>query len=1334
MKLSSLLWVTMLFIVLIDARAAGERQFLRGHLPASATNLVSTGRLAASRRLNLAICLPLRNQAELNELLREIYDPTSARYRQYLTPEQFAEMFGPSKEDYAAVIRFAETNGFTVTATHPNRVVLSISGDVTSVEKAFHLTMQTYAHPREGRAFHAPDREPSLDSKVPILRISGMDDYWIPRPNYRIEPEGYSKSAVPNAGSGPGGSYRGGDFRAAYVPGTPLTGAGQSVGLLQFDAFYPSDIATYVSQAGLPTIPLVVVPINGGVGTPGSGNAEVALDIEMVMSMAPGLSKVYVYEAPNPSPWIDILSRMANDNLAKQLSCSWGGGGPDSASEQIFLQMAAQGQSFFNASGDSDAFTSSIPFPADSPNITQVGGTTLTTTGPGGAYVSEIAWNWGLQNGKYVGTSGGVSTFYALPSYQAGMNMTTNLGSTTMRNVPDVALTGDGIYVVYNNGSSGVFGGTSCAAPLWAGFMALVNQQAVVGSNAPVGFVNPIIYNTGKTNPNYAMLLRDVASGNNFSAASPTRYPAVPGYDLCTGWGTPNGSNFITLLTPLVSRPVLTGAGLAVIGESCLPTNNAIDPGEFVTIAVALQNVGTASTTNLMVTLLATNGVATPGGTQNYGVVIAGGSVVSRSFSFTANGACGDIIAPTFLLEDGSASLGTISVPVTLGAAVAATVSITNATNINIPASGSSGPASIFPSTIAVSGTTGSVSKVTVTLLGLSHPMPDDLDVLLVGPAGQRVLLMSDAGGSGNLSNATLTFDDDATAGLSDSGQLVSGAWRPSNYGAGDTFSPPAPAGPYDSTLSAFNGQNANGNWSLYIQDDRNSNSGNLAQGWSLTISTLWRTCCDVSAPLADLAIGEERSPGSLNVGSNLTFTLMVTNLGPNMASNVFLTNALPSGVTFMAGSTTQGVMSNSGSTVMCALGAMSVGGTATISVTATATTAGTRTNTALVSCETIDPNSVNNSVSATFSVNSFPTISAITNRTINEDTSTGVIGFTISDAETIPPFLSVIRSSSNTNLVPITNIVMSGIASSRTMTITPATNAFGATTITLIVSDGMASATSSFVLTVLPVNDPPVLATIANRTIYELTTLALTNLATDLETNTLTFSLGAGAPTNAIIDPNTGVFIWTPSEAQGPSTNAISIVVTDDGTPSLSATQAFTLVVLETNSVPTLPPIADRTVHAGTLIEFTNVASDVDVPTNTLTFSLDAGAPSGAVVNVASGVFSWLTKDTDAGTTNSISVRATDNGVPSMSTNRTFVATVVGRPVVRAVVSSNSLIALAWNSISGQTYRVQTKLDVDATNWSNLLPDVIADSTNTSKATLPVSPVQGLYRVVVLP
>ena len=197
------------------------------------------------------------------------------------------------------------------------------------------------------------------------------------------------------------------------MPGTSLNGTGQSVGLFQFDGFYGIDITNYESAARLPNVPLTVVPIDGGIGTPDGNTTEVSLDIEMVVSMAPGVSRIYVYEAPNPSPWVDMLSRMANDNLAKQLSCSWGSGPADPAAEQIFKQMGAQGQSFFVASGDSDAF-GTIEFPEDSPNITVVGGTTLTT-GTRATYQSETTWNWGLVNGSYVGTGGGISTYLRHP-------------------------------------------------------------------------------------------------------------------------------------------------------------------------------------------------------------------------------------------------------------------------------------------------------------------------------------------------------------------------------------------------------------------------------------------------------------------------------------------------------------------------------------------------------------------------------------------------------------------------------------------------------------------------------------------------------------------------------------------------------------------------------------------------------------------------------------------------------------------------------------------------------------------------------------------------------
>ena len=631
-------------VVLLQMSANAQnftRQSLHNHVPRAVErlHLQPLSKLSSEKRLNLAIGLPLRNQQALDDLLRQIYNPTSPNYHHYLTPEQFTEQFGPTERDYQAVIASMESKGLTVTYKHPNRVVLDVSGSVPDIEKAFHVGMRVYKHPREARTFYAPDTEPSVDLAVPILHISGMDNYSLPHPMHVVKPipnrQAMNMTPNSNSGSGPDGSYMGNDFRAAYVPGVTLDGSGQTVGLLEFDGYYSSDIAAYESQAGLPNVTLTNVTLGGFSGTPTTDSgavAEVSLDIEMVISMAPGVSKIIVYEAPNEftsTAWSTILSRMANDNLAKQLSCSWGDsspGSPDPTSEQIFRQMAAQGQSFFNASGDSDAFTSGIPFPSESTNITQVGGTTLTTTGVGGSYESETAWNRGRsEKNSYVGSGGGISTNYSIPDWQQGIDMSINHGSTTMRNVPDVALTADDVYVVYNNGQSNVFGGTSCAAPLWAGFIALVNQQAAAVSKPPVGFINPAIYAIG-TNANYAANFHDITTGDNYWSGSPTNFPAVPGYDLCTGWGTPSGQNLINAFVPpdiLQISPVTPFVASGPVGG----------PFSAASQSFSLTNTGTASLNWFLV-----NTSAWLNASLDSGVLAIGGQTnVTISLNSTAN-------------------------------------------------------------------------------------------------------------------------------------------------------------------------------------------------------------------------------------------------------------------------------------------------------------------------------------------------------------------------------------------------------------------------------------------------------------------------------------------------------------------------------------------------------------------------------------------------------------------------------------------------------------------------------------------------------------------------
>jgi len=538
--------------------SAAQRQLAPGHVPEIVKRLQPAGELPAETPLNLAIGLPLRKGQMLESLARDVCDPASPLYHHFLTPDEFAAQFGPTAEQYQAVIAFARSNNLTVSGTHPNRMLLDVSGAASDVGRAFGVHLRTYHRPSGSGDFYAPDVEPSVQGDIPILDISGLNNYRLPQPLIRRSaPLNRLANAQPNAGSGPGGAYMGGDFRAAYVPGVSLNGAGQAIGLVEFDGFYASDIASYESQAGLTAVPLQMILLDGYNGAPttgaNSGNDEVSLDIEMAVSMAPGLAKVMVYEAgPSGNP-NDVLNRMTTDNQAKQLACSWTwSGGPSATTDQIFQQMALQGQSFFCASGDSDAYSagaldnpSDDNTPSDSPYITSVGGTTLTTSGPGGAWVSETVWNWG----GGTGSGGGISSYYAIPTWQQGISMSANGGSTTMRNIPDVALTGNNVYVDYGDGNSGSFGGTSCATPLWAAFVALVNQQAASYGLSSIGFVNPAIYAIGK-GTSYDSLMHDITTGNNTSSTSPNEFYATTGYDLCSGWGTPNGAGLINALAP----------------------------------------------------------------------------------------------------------------------------------------------------------------------------------------------------------------------------------------------------------------------------------------------------------------------------------------------------------------------------------------------------------------------------------------------------------------------------------------------------------------------------------------------------------------------------------------------------------------------------------------------------------------------------------------------------------------------------------------------------------------------------------------------------------------
>jgi hypothetical protein len=635
------------------------------HVPTAVIGQQPKSRLPAGQRISLAVGLPLRDPQGLSNFLRDLYDPSSPSFHQFLTPDQFTDRFGPTENDYQTVINFFQTNGFKISATHPNRLVLDVSGSVGEIERTFKVNMNVYQHPNESRTFYSPNQELTLDVRLPILHMQGLDNFVIPHPLSRIESPS-ERTAHPLTGTGPSGSYMGADFRTAYAPGIPASynGAGQFVGLLQFDGYSADDITAYEALAGLPNVPLINVLLDDIPGTPGAqNNIEVCLDIEMCVSMAPGLSGIIVYEGGVGN---DILNRMATDNLTRQMSSSWSFG-IDSTTEQIFQEFAAQGQSYFNASGDTNAFSGVIPTPSDDPFVTSVGGTTLTTGG-GAAYSSEQVW----KRNNSVGTGGGISTTYAIPTWQQTVSMAANQGSTTMRNIPDVAMVADNVLVIYDslgNPTNNFVGGTSVSSPLWAGFMALINQQGTLRGRPPVGFLNPTIYALGKST-NYAAAMNDITTGNNTSSSSPTRFFAASGFDLCTGWGTPKGTNLIEALVPRVSGPLVTNISAALVLEFCTPTNGVIDSGETVTVNFTLQNVGGANTTNLIATLLATGGVLLPSAPQTIGALLSGGAGVTLPFTFTAGSVCGSTLTASFQLQDGTANLGTLAFAFPIGTAI----------------------------------------------------------------------------------------------------------------------------------------------------------------------------------------------------------------------------------------------------------------------------------------------------------------------------------------------------------------------------------------------------------------------------------------------------------------------------------------------------------------------------------------------------------------------------------------------------------------------------------------------------------------------------------------
>ncbi len=480
-----------------------------------------------------------------------------------LTREEYNATQSAAPEDVAKVEQFALANNLTVVSTDPVRRRMVLAGSAAAMSAAFATELQQYEHPGgsyRGRTgpLHIPEELDQI-----IMGVFGLDNRPQARPHlqlYDVEARAIAADA---------------NNAARYVSYTPLQiaqlydypngsdGNGQCVAIIELGGGYAdSDLQVYFQQLDIAQPDVISVSVDGGQnipeGTPDSADGEVALDIEVVGGIAPR-AKIAVYFAPNTDQgFLDAVTQATHDavNNPSVISISWGAAEvywtsqAMQAMDQAFQAAAALGINVCCASGDngsSDGVTDGqahVDFPASSPHVLACGGTRLEAIYDtlSSQYVigSEVVWN---DDPAASATGGGVSDIFPLPTWQANANIPVSINDQHRgRGVPDVSGDADPQtgYKVRVDGQNVVFGGTSAVAPLWAGLIALINQQ--LGQS--VGFLNPILYQ------NYDLFaqvnaLQDVISGNNGG------YSAKQGWDACTGLGSPDGANLLDALNAL---------------------------------------------------------------------------------------------------------------------------------------------------------------------------------------------------------------------------------------------------------------------------------------------------------------------------------------------------------------------------------------------------------------------------------------------------------------------------------------------------------------------------------------------------------------------------------------------------------------------------------------------------------------------------------------------------------------------------------------------------------------------------------------------------------------
>jgi len=501
--------------------------------------------------LTLDIGLAVRDAAGLDALIATANDPASSQYGHYLTNAQYMASYAPTDAQVQTVRDWATAAGLSVDAVSPDNLLVTIHAPAHQVEQALQVVVNDYRDATH--SFYSNDRDATVPGALAIRAVSGLTSIHRFHTVLHRGAHAPSRSLAVRSGG-----YYPNDFRAAYNMGPVGDGSGQTIGFtLWGTSVSQSDLNTFASNSGTPAIVsgqsgangIDWIPVNGG-SSDTNELVETAMDVEYAHGVAPNSHLKYWLADYTPSGTScnpsdtgleQAISAAANDTSLHVVSNSWGGGEATSTSDPFTsntgasLQHAASvGTTFYFSSGDTGSNsggTGLASYPADSPYVVSVGGTTLNT-GTGYAYSSESAWN---------GSGGGCSTVFARPSWQTGVGAATCSG----RAEPDVAADADPASGadVYVQGASQQIGGTSLAAPLWSGMAANLNRYLGANGQPLMGFAAPRIYQLATNTTTYARDFHDVTSGSN-------GYPAGPGWDEATGWGSTNLANLAADWSP----------------------------------------------------------------------------------------------------------------------------------------------------------------------------------------------------------------------------------------------------------------------------------------------------------------------------------------------------------------------------------------------------------------------------------------------------------------------------------------------------------------------------------------------------------------------------------------------------------------------------------------------------------------------------------------------------------------------------------------------------------------------------------------------------------------